>query len=149
MLRYSPGAEHALPLSPDDELGRLIRWSLERSFGGSDPSEECWASILQRVEGERARRVKQCRGGPTLRALTPLVQAVVISTLLLTFAASLGRDVPVPHSEPDSHTVPTSHRSLTIPDFQDDNLRGCLLQRMKREKVLSAAGNAPEFADVR
>jgi hypothetical protein len=149
MLHHNPGAEHALPLSPDDELGRLIRWSLGRSFGNADPSEECWTSILRRVEQERAREARQCRGGPALRALTPLVQAVVISTLLLTFAASLNRDVPIPHSDLGRHPVSTSRRRSSLPDFQDGILRGSVLQRMAREKVVSAAGNVLEFAELR
>ncbi len=149
MLRHSPGAEDALPLSPDDELGRLIRWSLERSFGGADPSEECWANILQRVEEERAQKAAQCRRGPALQGLTPLVQAVVISTLLLTFAASLNQGVALPRSEAERPAVPAAPRRSTVLDFQDDNLRGCLLKRMEREKIMSAASNVPESGDLR
>jgi hypothetical protein len=148
MLRHSTGVEHALPISPDDELGHLIRWSLGSSFGEADPSEECWTSILRRVEKERNGRAKQRHDGPALQALTPLLQAVVISTLLLTFAAGLDRDVPLRRPEPERHTVSTSRRSATALDFQDDNLRGYVLQRMQREKAASPANNLPELAEL-
>jgi hypothetical protein len=148
MLRHSQAAESAMPLSPDDELGELIRWSLRRTLGGTDPSPECWNEILRRVHEERARRPAQ-GGGAALRALVPVVQAVVAGALVLTFAVGTNQDVVVPQRE--SHVPSTVARAdpVTCQGYPEDTLCGCRQVRMEWEHLFSEGGNIPRLAESR
>jgi hypothetical protein len=149
MLRPSHAAESAIPLSPDDELGQLIRWSLRRSFGGADPSEECWGEILRRVHEEQARGAAPRNCGTMLRALAPVVQAVVAGTLVLTFAVGLNQDVVLPRQEGPSRSARIAGARLIRQDYPEDTLSGCRLERMEWEHLLSEAQNIPRFAESR
>jgi len=149
MPRPSHAADRAIPLSPDDDLGQLIRWSLRRTFGGTDPSEQCWSEILRRVHEEQAHESAPRNCGSVLRALAPVVQAVVASTLLLTFAVGVNQDVLPPRQECPSRSARIAGVTLACKGYPEDTLSGCKLVRMEWEHLLSEAENIPRLAESR
>ena len=146
MLRPSHGAEGVYPLSPDDELGQMIRSSLRRSFGSIEPPAKVWGNILRRVQKDRAGATKQCHTGPALRALAPLAQVMVISTLLVTFVVGVNQDVILPRQE-YCRPAATVQSAVADPSSEEDNLRVYVLLRMEEEQLPFAVRNLPESAE--
>jgi hypothetical protein len=149
MLRLRQAAEGSMPLSPDDELGQLIRWSLRRTFGGTDPSEDCWSEILRRVHQERGHKSARGNYPMALRALVPMVQAVVAGTLVLTFAVGLNQDMLLPRQECPSRSARIAGATVACQGYPEDTLSGCRLVRMEWEHLLSEAENIPRLAESR
>jgi hypothetical protein len=138
-----------VPLSPDDELGQLIRWSLRRTFAGPDPSEGCWSEILRRVQEERERKCAPPNCSATLRGLAPVVQAVVVSTLVLTFAVGVNQDVVLPREQCPTRSARIMGATVACKGYPEDTLSGCRLERMEWEHLLAEEGNIPRFAEFR
>jgi hypothetical protein len=122
----------------EDDLGELIRWSLEDSIGGAEPPEHIWPKILERMEQKQApttaRRPLRRRAAFPLASL---VQAVVISTLLLAFGLGVNQDVVMPAREVGIATAPPVRRLRVSEDAREDTLRGYVLLQMKKEAAPS------------
>ena len=120
------------PLAEDD-LGRMIRWGLEDSVSGAEPSDDVWSRVKSQVQAMRAPAVRaQTRRRPSF-SLTPLVQTVVVSALLLAFGLGLDRNVTAPREQRDIRSTPTVQRVKSIQEQPDDMLSGFLLARMSQQ----------------
>jgi hypothetical protein len=138
MERRSVEADCASHLPEEDDLGELIRWSLEDSVAGAEPPEHIWPEILERVEQMPSPAVP--RRVPQRRAVFPLVslvQAVVISGLLLAFGMGVDHNVVMPGREYALATTPPVRRSQVSEDVPQDVLRGYILLQMEKEAAQS------------
>ena len=116
--------------SADDDLGQLIRWSLQDSVAKAEPPAEVWLKIRDRVSQRSVPATSQ-----RLRRRLPvvsLVQAVVISSLLLAFGFGLERDVVTPSRQSRTVSAPVVRSAISY-ETPNDLLSGHLLLQMKRE----------------
>ncbi len=134
MKRRSVEADCASQLPEEDDLGEWISWSLEESVAGAEPPEDIWPKILERVEQKQAPATAR---RPSRRhaafPLASLVQAVVISALLLTFGMGVDQGVVMPTREYTLATASPVHRSEVTRDMPQDMLRGYVLLQMEKE----------------
>jgi len=129
---------------PEDELGRLVRWSLEDSVLAAEPSPDTWPKILARVRAiDAPQRVRRWTKRP-LVPLASVLQAVVISGLLLVFGLEVNRDVVAPHTRKTTRSTPIIRRASVSQHYPEDVLRGCILAREAREVPSPRAGRIPE-----
>ena len=77
MVRPGNEADRTHPMSSEDDLARLIRWSLEDSISGAEPPADVWPKILGRVRDMRVPTRPKRSLRPSF-PLAPFVQAVVI-----------------------------------------------------------------------
>lgn len=94
----------------DDDLGRLIRWSLEDSLARETPPADLWTRIRARIEscapGVEPALVDRKRR--TL-SLAPLIQTVVASSLVMAFALGIDRSGSTrPQTRLNPTTVPST-----------------------------------------
>ncbi|MBM4429572.1 MAG: hypothetical protein FJ026_04385 [Chloroflexi bacterium] len=119
----------------EDDLGRLIRWSLEDAVSGAEPSPDVWPRILQQVKQKGA----ASEPGPVRRrllsGLVPLMQAVVVSSLLLVFGLSVDRSMLMPHPESQALPTPAVQVSVVSEEESQDVLSGCILFRQAKEPL--------------
>jgi hypothetical protein len=141
---HSSSAECVVWPYPDDELGRLIRSSLDRSFGDSGPSDECWARILSRID-TRARSNQGRNRRSLLPSIAPLVQAVVIGGLLLSFAVGLAHQPVLPRQETDTGLAHITRRPAQL---AEDNLNLFALRQFQQASVLAEARNIPQHLEM-
>jgi hypothetical protein len=132
MVRPDDEADSTYPMSSEDDLARLIRWSLEYSVSGAEPPADVWPKILGRVhEMPAPARPKRSLG--TSFPLAPFVQAVVVSALLLAFGLGVERDVVMPRREYRVDSTPTVVRKVrTSEEVPEDMLRGYILAHMEQ-----------------
>ena len=128
MVRHGAEADNVCPVREDDDLGQLIRWSLEDSLDGAEPSADAWLKILERVNPVTA----PARPRRVVFPLASLVQVVVISVLLLAFGLG-DHNVIMPGSDSRIASTPTVRRSQVSADVPEDVLRGHLLRQMEKE----------------
>ena len=123
----------------EDDFERLIRWGLQDSVSQAEPSPEVWPKVLARVQ-EMSASDKQPRrfGRRAVRPLASLIQAVVISSLLLAFGLNLDQGLGLPDSEYVLSSTPIVRKSKVREDVPADALRGYVLLRMEREKAENA-----------
>jgi hypothetical protein len=144
MRRHDDEADNVSSWSSDDELGRLIRWSLKHSIGAAEPPPGVWRRILDRVQETRtarsARSNSRCSSGP----LTSLVQAAVIGCVLLTLGLGLDRDIILARSDHRVHSAPAVQSPSVFEEFPEDVLRGCMLARMEQEEPVRRGGHIRE-----
>jgi hypothetical protein len=138
MVRRSVHTEDKCTVPQGDDLGQLIRWSLEDSVAGAEPPPNVWPKILHRVEqmdspASTAPRVKRRAAFP----VASLVQAVVISALLLTFGLSIDHNAVVPTREYPVASTPRVRKVSVSENVPQDVLRGYLLLQMEREAMTS------------
>jgi len=140
MVRHGAEADHARPVREDDDLGKLIRWSLEDSLSEAQPPARVWPRILERVNQVTA----PARPRRVVFPLASLVQAVVISVLLLAFGLG-DHNVVMPGRQYRTTCTPSVPRSLVSEDAQDDVLRGYLLLQMEKDMTSdnARAGHTP------
>jgi hypothetical protein len=134
MERRSVETDCASHLPEEDHLGEMIRWSLEDSVAGAEPPEHVWPEILERVERMQCPAAPQ--RPPQRRAAFPLaslVQAVVISALLLAFGMGVDQGVVMPAREYTLATASPVRRSRVSEDAPRDVLRGYVLLQMEKE----------------
>ena len=120
----------------EDDFERLIRWGLQDSVAHGEPSPEVWPKVLARVQemsasDKRPRRLAR-------RALLPLaslVQAVVISSLLLAFGLNLDQGLGLSDREYILSSTPIVQKPRVREDVPVDALRGYLLLRMERDQA--------------
>ncbi len=122
----------------EDDLGQLIRWSLEDSVAGAEPPADAWSKILHRVKQMDAptSAAPQVKGHAAFPAAS-LVQAVVISALLLAFGLGVDQNAVVPQREYPVASTPMVHKVSVSEDVPQDVLRGYLLLQMEREAKIS------------
>lgn len=152
MVRRSVHTENGCAAPEEDDLGRLIRWSLEDSVAGAEPPPDVWPRILDRVKQmdaptSAAPRMKRRAAFP----VASLVQAVVISALLLAFGLGGDQNTAMPRQEYPVASTPTVRRLAVVEEAPKDILRGYLLLQMERESVASThiGGYAIEVDAVR
>ena len=142
MVHPSDGADSRHSASSEDDLGRLIRWTLEDAVSGAEPPRRVWPRILARVrEMPTPTSAKRSwRRAPF--PLAPFVQAVVVSALLLAFGLGLNRGVVVPRPEHRIHATPTVTRRARVSSqqFPEDVLRGYILVRMEQQQPQRLGG---------
>ncbi len=146
MARSKDALDKINGLSSENDLGRLIRWSLEDSVSAAEPPADVWPRILSRVREMNAPTNLRRWARRSLRPLAPLVQAVVISVLLLAFGLEVNRGVTVSHRP--THSTPAVRRIPTREEQPQDVLRGYILFRMGREPSLRRRGFIPELETV-
>jgi hypothetical protein len=117
---------------PEDDLSRLIRWSFE-DLSKAEPPEGAWSKILSRVRKTGDRRHLKRRAKRSVLPLAPLLQAVVISVLLLAFSLELDRNVATRQTDGRPNPTPVIQRTVAPDDQHEDVLRGHLLARWARE----------------
>lgn len=118
-----------------DDLGPLLRWGLEDWVAGAEPPDEVWHGILSRVRGMQANparsRVEQRRPF----SLAPVLQAVVVSALVLALGLGVDRNLAPPRPELMVRPTPAVKVIGTDQDRVDDMLRGYLLVRREQEPI--------------
>ena len=133
MVHPSDKEEGQDQLPAEDDLGRMIRWGLDDSFSEAEPPDDAWPKIMLRVQEMRepARRTRLERR-PSF-SLAPLVQAVVVSALLLAFGLGVDRNLTAPRGEQAARSTPTLPKVASSQELPDDMLRGYLLARMEQQ----------------
>jgi hypothetical protein len=125
----------------DDDLGQLVRWSLENTVSKAEPPAEVWLRIRERVS-ERAAPAAPQRARRRL-PVASLVQAVVISSLVLAFGFGVERDIVVPSRQAAAVATPVV-KSVFSRDVPNDVLSGRVLRQMRRE--LASNGRVGGYA---
>jgi hypothetical protein len=128
----------------EDDLGHLIRWSLEASVSAAEPPADVWPKILSRVRAMDAPKAANRGKKPARFPLAPLLQAVVISVLLLVLGVEMNRNVVTPERSRRTPTAPTNRHTPASQGYPDDILRGCILARQAREAPVRRTGPIPE-----
>jgi hypothetical protein len=124
------------PLAVEDDLGRMIRWGLEDSFSEAEPPHDVWPKIMLRVQEMRA-PARRASVKPRLPfSLAPLVQTVVVSALLLSFALGVDRNPSLPQAERTVRSTPTVQRMNPNQELPNDMLSGYLLARMAQQSPI-------------
>ena len=133
-MSEAKGKKDALDRLPaEDDLGRMIRWGLEDSFSQAEPPDDLWPKIMLRVQEMRVSQHRtQLKRRPSF-SLVPLVQAVVVSVLLLAFGLGVDRDLTVPRGEQAVRSTPTAPRVTSSQKLPNDMLSGYLLARMEQQ----------------
>jgi len=117
----------------DNELGALIRWSLEDGLANAEPSPQAWCNIVSLVQDRsHGRTLRQGLKRLAAWPVASLVQAVVVSTLLLAFGLGVEQSV-VSRSRPGTETKIVTGREAAIFDERDDMLRGYVLLQMEKQ----------------
>jgi hypothetical protein len=124
----------------DYELGLWIQRSLEESVLGKEPGESVWRRIKRRVEEHVQPAGAHCVCGGSSSPLTHLVQAMVVSTLLLTFAFGANHDVVMPSGAHLVAESPAVQPSSSFGMFEEDMLQGYKLVRMERAMLARRGG---------
>jgi hypothetical protein len=126
---------------PDDDLGRLIRWSVPDVIRGAEPPTDVWPKVVERVRAGAAREPRV----PSLRRATfplaPFVQAVVISALLLAFGLGVDRSIILPRQVTSPSSTPEVRKTHAVEDMTDDMLSGYILARSGHEAPARRGGN--------
>ena len=135
---------HSASADSEGDLGRLIRWGLEASVSGAEPPADVWPRILSRVRAMDIPRGGRYRKNRSLFPLAPLLQAVVISVLLLVFGLEVNHDWVTPKGDGRTYSTPITRRAPASQEYPDDVLRGCILARQAREAHLRRARSIPE-----
>lgn len=144
MVRPDDEADSTYPMSSEDDLARLIRWSLKDSISGAEPPADVWPKILGRVR-EMSASAHPKRSLRTSFPLAPFVQAVVVSALLLAFGLGVERAVVMPRREYRVDSTPTVVRKVRAPEeVPEDMLRGYVLARMERRLPQRLGGEIRE-----
>lgn len=121
------------PLAAEDDLGRMIRWGLEDAFSAAEPPGDVWSRIKLRVQDMRAPAGRAAvRRRPSF-SLAPLVQTMVVSALLLSFALGVDRNLTAPQGEHTIRSTPTAPRVVSSEKLPNDMLSGYLLARMAQQ----------------
>jgi hypothetical protein len=136
MVRRSVHADDGCILPAEDDLEQLICWSLEDSVAGAEPPPDVWPKILDRVKQLDAPAGAVPQGKRRVAfPVASLVQAVVVSALLLAFGLGIDQNVVTPGREHPVASTPTVRRLSVPQDGPNDILRGHVLLRMERESV--------------
>jgi hypothetical protein len=109
-------------LAPNDDLGNLIRWGLKDSYAGTTPPHDLWPKILARVQERPTPTPSVSARAPRWRSLSlaPLVQAVVVSSLLLAFGLRVDRNVATPRREQPAALTPVIERATVESGMPQD-----------------------------
>ena len=129
-------------LSREDDLGRLIRWGLEDSVSGAEPSARVWPRVLARVREMDATEAPK-RSLKRLLPLAPLVQAAVVSAILLAFGLGVDREL-VTSKGYAQRATPTLQTSRAEDEAPDDMLRGYMLFRRQPDPLAQKARRLAE-----
>jgi hypothetical protein len=141
MERRGSEAQNTCSSPADDELGRLVRWSVRDLIGGVEPPAEVWPKIVECV---RAGPAKEPLARSLRRAsfpLAPFVQAVVISALLLAFGLGVDRSVVLPRQDARTVSTPIVPKARAVEDVTDDMLSGYMLAQSRRQAPVRRGGN--------
>jgi hypothetical protein len=118
--------------SNDDELGRLVRWSLSASIGDAEPSPEVWCNILERVRNDPS---PDSTRGSSQRSAAPLaaaVQATLIGCMVMTLGVGVRRDFVVARASGVPEVAPSV--SKRVAETVRDDLPGSGLHRLAEDE---------------
>ena len=128
MVRPGNEVDSSYSTSPDDDVGRVIRWGLNDAISGAEPPAHVWPKILGRVADLPAPARSKRSFGSSF-PVAPFVQAVVVSALLLAFGLGVDRGVVLPRQQYGIESTPTFRRARDAADSVGDVLRGYMLRR--------------------
>jgi len=134
MERHEEPKADERPGATEDELGRLIRWSLKDSLVDAEPSSHVWPRILARVRETDTPQSTKRAGSRRTFPTAPLIQAVIISGLLLAFGLGVDRDWSVARGRRIRPTPFVAKATLRT-DPEEDMLRARLLFRKQPESL--------------
>lgn len=146
MQRRSNETDETHVWSSDDELGQLIRWSLEDHIGTAEPASEVWLRILDRVQEERTPTSTRSRSRPSSAPLASLVQAAVIGCVLLTLGLGADRDFILARKEERVHSAPAAQSVVVLDKFPEDGVRGQVPALREQEEPFRKGGVIREAA---
>jgi hypothetical protein len=133
MVRPDDEEDSTHTMSSEDDLARLIRWSLEDSISGAEPPADVWPRILGRVREMSAPAHPKRSFRTSSFPLGAFVQAVVVSALLLAFGLGGHLNVVMPQREHGVDSTPTVIRKVRpSEEVPEDMLRGHVLARMQQ-----------------
>lgn len=141
MVPLGDEADSLDAISAQDDLARLIRWSVPESVCGAEPPSDVWPRILGRVREMPAPTAPKRLLGHSAFPLAPFVQAVVISALVLAFGLGVDRSVVTPRREYRIGSTPTIRKVRATEDSAEDVLRGYMLAQRERELPSRKGGN--------
>jgi hypothetical protein len=131
------------PAAFDDDWGACIRRGLLKSVQDQQPGDNVWARILQRIQEHDWPPMSDPASHGAPSPLAHLLQAVVVSTLLLTFVFGADHGPPAPrHNRDVVGPTPVSRRAVSPIEFQEDMLRGHVLMRMEKQSLSRRGGYA-------
>jgi hypothetical protein len=117
----------------ESELGALIRGSLEDGLASAEPSPQAWRNIVSRVQDRsHGRTLRQGLKRLAAWPVASLVQAIVVSTLLLAFGLGVEQSV-VSRSRPGTETKTVTGREAALFEVRDDMLRGYVVLQMEKQ----------------
>jgi hypothetical protein len=143
----SPREQHVdkHQFSFEDDLGRLIRWSLKDSASNAEPSAKVWPQILDRVRTMNMPAKTEPWLKRNLVPLAPLLQAAVLSALLLAFGLGVDHDPVILRMSYRERPTPTLQKVTIQAERSEDMLRGYLLVRSHAEPLLHNEGRIPDL----
>lgn len=127
MVHPSDKTDGSSQLPAEDDLGRMIRWALQDSFAEAQPPDDVWPKIMLRVQEMRKPPRRASRKRIPSFSLAPLVQAVVVSALLLAFGLGVDHNLTTPRGEQVLRSTPTVPKVVSIQELPDDIPSGYLL----------------------
>jgi hypothetical protein len=144
MQRYESGSDLNELWSNDDELGRLLRWSLTTSIGNAEPSPEAWHMILERVREQATpgctRTGSRCSSAP----LASLVQTAVVGCVLVTLGLGMQRDATVARRSLEVKGAPASETLLVSDSTPAQALGGGAPGGLNQERPFRVGGKIRE-----
>ena len=117
----------------EDDLGRLIRWGLENSMV-AEPPEHIWPKIVARVREMHVSHGQKRWVKRSLLPLAPLLQAVVISALLLAFGLKVDRNTIMLQGAYRTSSTPVIRKISITQGCPKDVLRGYMIVLAQKEK---------------
>jgi hypothetical protein len=144
MPRRSQETQGTTGVAFEDELGQWVRRGLQEWAGSHGPGHEVWARILWRIEHNDLPPARDLLPRGLSSPLTQLLQAVVVSTLLLTFVFGANRGPVWPRrTEAVPGATPVVRTAAASVESQEDMLRGYILMRMEKEHAARSDSHAP------
>ncbi|MBC7232428.1 MAG: hypothetical protein H5T68_04190 [Chloroflexi bacterium] len=122
-------------ISAEDEIGELIRWSLEETVGEAEPPADVWHKIIARIKEMDAPAFSPRRRRRVALPLASFVQAVVISVLLLAFGLEVNRNMPLSQKAYQASATPTISKVSAPAESDQDMLRGYMLLQKEKEPL--------------
>ncbi len=143
MARFSDQPNDAYHVPAEEDLSRLIRWTVKDSVSEAEPPADAWPKILARVRELNAPTMPRRRPKRALIHLSALVQAAVIGALLLAFGLGVDRSVSTPRGDQRIYPTPTVKKETASQEFPEDVLRGYMLARKVRALPAHKGGLLP------
>lgn len=143
------GSRLAFASADESGVGSLIHWALKESVSGREPSPQVWRNVLSEIQNKKRGAQSRQRGRFSV-SFVPLLEAVVLSALILAFGISLEQDFDLwQQGAPSVVATPTRETvaSAVLFESRDDMLNGAFLARTGREQD-NMGLHLPPFREV-